>query len=395
MKILFVIEHADRELYLVEHIALLCESRGYQVTIWSQNFDLWKILFCQFDIIFVPFAIRYTDFPINVLVREYKNAKFVSLNFEQVLHNANKSFRRIRDSFCKEKVIHLYYEEEFRKLLESCGVPQTNIIKTNRYANLSFNSAHELQFTHNKLKIFVVSSFSWAWYSDSKLNKKIELGYNQDDAYQYRNYAKSQIKEYFRFIDKITKNFDAQVVWRPHPSESCLAYEEMYFEQYGRNDNILFSDNYTAYDWIKSSDLLIGAWSTLLLDTLSVFPEKVVRYNPQKLPDYLEMPWLSQIPEKSENEVFAYIRSTLDTKNINKKIEPIKNGSHYPQMIADIDMETLLGDVKFKNTIMSETSLLTNWAYLARTFMYYILVNYFPILLNDSLKRDVVKRVGR
>ena len=70
-------------------------------------------------------------------------------------------------------------------------------------------------------------------------------------------------------------------MWRPHPSESCLVVEEMYFEQYGRNDNILFSDNYTAYDWIKSSDFLIGAWSTLLLDTLSVFPEKVVRYNPQ------------------------------------------------------------------------------------------------------------------
>ena len=68
---------------------------------------------------------------------------------------------------------------------------------------------------------------------------------------------------------------------------------------------------------------------------------------------------------------------------------------HIPQIIADIDIETLLGDVKFKNTTMSETSLFTSWAYLARTFMYYILVNYFPKLLNDSLKRDVVKRVGR
>ena len=59
--------------------------------------------------------------------------------------------------------------------------------------------------THNKLKIFVVSSFSWAWYSDSKLNKKIELGYNQDDAYQYRNYAKSQSKNISGLLIKLLK----------------------------------------------------------------------------------------------------------------------------------------------------------------------------------------------
>ena len=311
MKVLIFIEHFDREYLLASRIADLLIARGYKVDILSIPFHLWSSLWTTYELIMLPFAIRDTEHPLELMKYRFPKARFVSLNFEQILHKANTNFRRPIGPVCLKDIMHCYYKEEFKTLLLSSGVDEENLVQTPHYAPVIMKQASKNTFAcpANVKRVLVLSSFQWAFLDDAALEKKIASGYDKDTAYSYRAYCQRQIKEYFKLVHELSKISNVEVVWRGHPSESDEVYERLYKTEFGLSKNVVFSSKGSAYQWLLNANFVIGSWTTLLIDISKHYPQHVLRYTPETLPHFLDVDFLDDIPAQSLEDILHYVNN--------------------------------------------------------------------------------------
>ena len=308
---LFLVEHEDRELSSVKAIAEGLKTLGKTSCVLSLEFFGYMMHSINANNIVVPYSISSESWPLKYVKRIYPHAQVYSLNWEQLLSDANKAFKKPRDSYIKCNIKHLAWSEDYKRFLVDSGVVQDNVrVLGNPLSQLLqefVEDSHEVKrslfsefnLNPNKETIFFPMNYGWAFFTDEVILKKIAQGYDAEVAYEYRNYSRKCISKFCFFIKDVVSSGDYNVVIRPHPSIS----EEQYKEVFNKNcpgviESALLTKKYTIKEWIAASDIIASSWSTSVWDAASI-GKKVFLYTPYERPLWLNTWWNNIVPNLS------------------------------------------------------------------------------------------------
>ena len=395
---LFLIEHEDREMAVAQRLKKNLIEAGFDVSILSIEFH--SHLFEKItpkNIIF-PYAISHDTWPIKYFLKKrFRTSNFISLNWEQLLSPSNQEFKKPKGNLLQDNFYHLAWDESFKDFLICGGVSSENI-------SIIGNPLHELLYedisrkAENLLKlktkfgskldnevVFFPMNYGWAFFDDKKIEAKINQGYDNKVAYEYRNYSKCCLERYIDFIVKIAlNNLDKTFVIRPHPSISEEQYLEC-FESKGLEipSNILITKKFTIKEWISISCLVGSSWSTSVWDAIKVGRSGFL-FTPYPRPDWLETFWNSMVTNISSSDEFQLL-NTLESNNAKNCDNIISNITRWLIEISKKNKEPLLFSFSFKQYLIC---LLYTFRSRLR---FYSMLKTNGLGVNKGLKRDFFK----
>ncbi len=318
--ILILVEHPVRELDIAIALKNRLAIKGVVVDIVSINFNYkWLYNINKYKIVIFP-SLQWKI--INWIDFLYKGIIF-SLNYEQMLSNANKILKPIEGTFLKLEVFHISWTKEYSKHLIFNGVCSKNIFLINKPSLELFYTLKNNQFILNlklryKKLIFIPLTDLQAFKTDSFLSNEFV---NQDLyllALNRRDYVKRTLKDILGWILEACNQFsDFVFVLRPHPSVSPKQYDELFNEfKVSAPINLYVTSEFNAVEWIQQSDLIFSNYSSLLNDAHE-YGKSCFILEPQKLPEYLYLDWMINIEKVKSIESFISIISSnvIDLKS--------------------------------------------------------------------------------
>jgi len=301
---LFLLEHEDREGASIRRIVEKLENEGKKVSILSLEFHLFLMSKINPSVVVIPYGFELNQWPVNHIVREFPNAQFFSLNWEQLLTPINQNYKKPRDVFFKERVKHITWSEDFKSFLIENGVLGQNIAITGNVhyellaedvknkESIKSELAGRFKLDMNKTWIFLPMNYAWAFISDNEIRGKINKGYDSKNAWIYKDYASKCLSLFLDFLTLLSiKYSDYQFIVRPHPSISCGQYHQKAAEQgiqFGKN--IFFSKELTIREWIVASDVVGSSWSSSVWDAVNS-GKKGFLFTPLHKPDWHTVWW--------------------------------------------------------------------------------------------------------
>lgn len=313
--VLFFVEHRDRELQAICQIARLLKFKyGLSVAIASVTFHslIASIYVCP-KIVVVPFALNEKDFPISIFRAMYKNKIiYVNMNLEQILHSNNIEYKRPKDDFSKYQFKQFCWGQAHKEFLLESGVEEGNIFVTgNPSTSLLINIASN---NSNNLRDFISAKFNlpiksiwhffpmndgWAFTSDYHIRSRIANGYNEKNAWEYKNYMVRLINiviDWFIKIENEKEHKDFIIILRPHPSVSVEEYEKLFIKKIGYVPSYIYlSKELSAREWLIASDTCFTTFSTVALDS-NCIGKPTYLLEPISFPGFLQMPWQDKLP---------------------------------------------------------------------------------------------------
>ncbi|MDO6686274.1 MULTISPECIES: hypothetical protein [unclassified Agarivorans] len=339
---LFLIEHDDRESNTVKELCKSLEDKGYTYQMLSIEFHSHYLLFLKAGCVIFPYSIDSSRWPLSYFTgKRFKHTKFVSLNWEQLLSDANKAFKAPKGEFIQQYINHLCWSDDFQSFLLSSGVKKKNtrvIGNPNHAILLGYMRQKDLEKVNlRKISgipdsaelVFFPMNYGWAFSSDKLIKKKIEMGYDKNIAWDYRDYSLACLYK-FVFFSRDIANADKNryLVIRPHPSISIEQYIDVFTSKIGKiPDNIIFSKDYSVREWISSADIVGSSWSTSVWDSAAV-GKKAFLFTPLPRPSWLETYWNSLVPNISKPKDFALVEQ-FDSQELVIQTDMIERIAHW------------------------------------------------------------------
>ncbi|MDA9032441.1 hypothetical protein N9H75_04290 [Amylibacter sp.] len=400
---IFLIEHEDRERACVERICEKLEMNGKRCCVLSLEFHLYLLSNIQTECLVIPYGFEKYQWPINYLFKMFPNVSFYSLNWEQLLTPINQEYKKPRDSFFKEEVIHIAWSEEFKTFLLESGVKEKNVFVTGNVhyellaEECSNNHIIKKQLSNlfgidgDRKWVFLPMNYAWAFISDSEIRGKIRKGYNSINAWIYKDYAKKCILSFLNFLNNLSLKYDDHIfVVRPHPSISCEQYIQIAKKKNIKfNHNVFFSKDLTIREWIIASEIVGSSWSSSVWDAVNV-GKKGFLYTPYKKPDWHNVWWEKYIVNFKD---FADVdfdllkiettkETKLDEESASLKIATVllaRNKKDFSTLNTNIDKFSIYDLFIFKLKVV-------------RTYLRYICMIYLRgTFIKNGLRRDFFK----
>lgn len=350
--VIFFVEHKDRELESIKLIAEKLKAQGKSSLILSVYFHVHYLYLYRAKTFVFPYLINQNDWPASFVYKMYgDSASYINMNWEQLLSKVNEEYKKPQDDFVKRKVKHIAWDKYFRDYLVKYGVNEDNITITGNPANeILFNLldkkyewrvklADEFKLDTNKKWLFMPMNYGWAFSNDSLINAKIKKGYPEKIAWEYRKYSQKCLKQFIYFIEKVSKEYDYEIIIRPHPSITEDDYKKVFNETIGYiPKNIYLNKAHSIREWIIVSDIVGSSWSTSVWDAYNI-GKSVFLFTPFQRPEWLEVWWNNDIqniknfkefdqfnahdfkllkPNSIEN--IAYFLAYINSRKVNLKI---------------------------------------------------------------------------
>ena len=308
-------EHADRELKTLQNLEKLLISEGYSVLILSIPFGIDRIIHISARNIVFPFAISSQTYPLRLIRHEkFKASRLYCLNWEQRLSRANENFKKPKDSFVKNRIIHFTWDKNFKKFLMKSGVDAQNIkiVGSPTIALMAEELGEKKKGDENSCNsqtFFFPMNYGWAFLKPSQIEKKVKQGYNKDHAWDYHKFSKACFEEFIKFINELLKKrTKAHIIIRPHPAVSVKSYIEP-LKQVCSSENfsrIQVTKDKTIIDHLKFCDVVCSSWSTTVYDAINL-EKKGCLFLPFPMPSFMSVRWMEQVPTVRTVEEFEDI----------------------------------------------------------------------------------------
>jgi surface carbohydrate biosynthesis protein len=333
--IIFFVEHKDREFESVKLIAEKLKGKGKSSLILSVYFHVHYLNLYKAKTFVFPYLINQNDWPVSFVYRMYgDSAEYINMNWEQLLFPVNIEYKKPQDNFVKQKVKHIAWNNNFKDYLIKNGVSDENIKVTGNPANeVLYNLldkkdewrlklVNEFSLDINKKWLFMPMNYAWAFSSDRLIQSKINKGYPEDKAWKHKKYSHKCLKKFIYFIEKLSKEYDYEIIIRPHPSITENDYKKVFDETIGYiPKNIYLNKAHSIREWIVSSDIVGSSWSTSVWDAYNV-GKSVFLFTPYKRPEWLDVWWNNEVVnlnDYNEEKVLSKI-GILQTEQSSKKI---------------------------------------------------------------------------
>lgn len=332
--VIFFVEHKDRELESIKLIAEKLKEQGKSSLILSVYFHVHYLYLYKAKTFVFPYLINQNDWPVSLVYRMYGDSvEYINMNWEQLISKVNEEYKKPQDNFVKKKVKHISWDENFKNYLINNGVLDENIQITGNPANeVLYNLldkkdewrlklAQEFELDTSKKWLFMPMNYGWAFSSDSLINAKIKKGYPEDKAWMHREYSQKCLNQFMFFIEKLSKDYDYEIIVRPHPSITEDDYKKVFNETIEYiPKNVHLNKAHSIREWIVSSDIVGSSWSTSVWDAYNV-GKPVFLFTPFKRPEWLDVWWNDEVV----NLESEYSEIVLSIKNHDIKSDSVQD----------------------------------------------------------------------
>ena len=332
--VIFFVEHKDRELESVKLIAEKLKEQGKSSLILSVYFHVHYLYLYRAKTFVFPYLINQNDWPVSLVSKMYGDSvEYLNMNWEQLLFPVNIEYKKPQDNFVKQKVKHISWDENFKKYLIKNNVIESNIKVTGNPANeVLYNLldkqdewrvrlSNEFTLDTSKKWLFMPMNYAWAFSSDSLINAKIKKGYPEDKAWMHREYSQKCLKKFICFIEKLSKEYDYEIIIRPHPSITEDDYKKVFDETIGYiPKNVYLNKVHSIREWIVASDIVGSSWSTSVWDAYNV-GKQVFLFTPFRRPEWLDVWWNDEVVNLDDYKV--EVSNKISYKNSDETVEKI------------------------------------------------------------------------
>lgn len=332
--VIFFVEHKDRELESIKLIAEKLKKEGKSSLILSVYFHVHYLYLYKAKTFVFPYLINQNDWPVSFVYKMYGDSvEYINMNWEQLISKVNEEYKKPQDNFVKKKVRHIAWNNYFEEYLIRYGVNKDNIKITGNPANeilfKLLNKKNEWrrklskEFTLDTSKkwLFMPMNYGWAFSSDSLINAKIKKGYPEKIAWEYREYSQKCLNKFIYFIEKISKEYDYEIIIRPHPSITEDDYKKVFDKTIGYiPKSIYLSKAHSIREWIVASDIVGSSWSTSVWDAYNI-GKPVFLFTPFKRPEWLDVWWNDEVVNLDDYK--EEVSNKISHKNSEGTIEKI------------------------------------------------------------------------
>ena len=299
--IIIFIEHYKREYFIASELAKKCVKKfKKKVVICSLNFTTFEVF--SFNSICFIITPNYNKF-VTKLVDKSK-IPLITLNYEQMLSPLNRVLKTITYSNNKND-IYLSWSKNYTQFLLKQKIPLNQILSTSRpqdeISSFDYNVPLDLYFKYyhllkeyaisNKV-VFVPLTCLHAFKSNNEI-KRLSKSTNADfkQLFERRDFVKGTLLNLYKDIS-VNKEFFFIV--RPHPGVSVNMHKQ-FLSKYKiiLSDNVLFTSEYSAYNWMALSNIVLTNYSSLALDSKNLGIQTVL-YNVNNSPDFLKYDWFEE-----------------------------------------------------------------------------------------------------
>jgi hypothetical protein len=389
--ILILVEHPVRELDIAKEIKNKLAYSGIYVEIVSINFNYtWLFNLSKYRIILFP-SLQWKI--INLLEPFFKGT-ILSLNYEQMLSDANKILKPINGSYLKLKTLHISWSEEYKQHLTNSGVFSNNIFVINKPSLELFNSLEvnksitELKRNYNK-QIFIPLTDLQAFKSNQYLSVEFKTVKLYELAVKRRDYVKRTLNIILKWLSEACIHFPTFLfILRPHPSISPKQYNTLLKELgIAKPINLIVTSDFNAIEWIRQSDIVLSNYSSLLNDSLE-YEKKSFLLEPELFPDYLYYDWMKKFYKiKSLQSLISMLDSVEVQENTVINIDRF-NGITELTSLIKMKYHIFSSDLSFNISKSKIINLMPLFIFTMKVFLKKIIFKLNKSLLRPGLVID-------
>jgi len=319
--VVYFIEHAARELDVACVVKSLLARQDIRVEICSIVAGLDESLsHWQPNVVAIPYGTSVKDWNLERVVSRWGSARFINLSFEQVLGKTQKSFKAPKDVFAREYMMYTAWGEFFVEYLQEHAIPLEHIsvvgnpalaLYTLPYRNYYGQARDELAqlfgLSLDRRWIFVPENYGWGFFKDNNVRDRIRRGFDPEDAFRYRDFARSSLQEVANWWHKAAKLDGIELIVRPRPAIPTENFRAAMLEFAGEiPEHMHIIKHGTVREWTLASDLVFSSFSTTLLDA-ALAEKPVYMLTPFPIPDFLFAEWYDLTAKVSSFDEFAAV----------------------------------------------------------------------------------------
>ncbi len=326
--ILLFVEHVARELDIACAVKAIIERDSpLSIEIASIRHGIEETLGSYKPrIVALPYCVAIFEGSLDEIVKRWPKAEYVSLSYEQVLGRAQKELNSPKDLFSKEFVLYHAWGDFFAEYLQAHDVPSRHIFTNGNptyslyqspynayYGNQRDPLADEFGLDPDKRWVFIPENYGWAFFEDHMVRARIRRGFDPQQAYEYRDFARESLRAVSRWWQRAGGIDSIEVIIRPRPAIPAQQFIDRVCKYAGElPERLHFIKQGTVREWILASDVVISSYSTTLLEA-SAAHKPIYILAPQPFPELLYAEWyeLTDHIQTQDDFIEALIQETL------------------------------------------------------------------------------------
>ncbi|MBT3392156.1 MAG: hypothetical protein HN413_17290 [Chloroflexi bacterium] len=329
--ILYFVEHVARELDIACAVKAIIErDTELRVEIVSITHRIEETLTnFQPRVVTLPYCVAVHEAGLDKIVARWPQAEYVSLSYEQVLGQAQKDLNSPKDEFAQKFVLYHAWGDFFAEYLKTHAVPPEHIYINGNpsyalyrppYADYYDNQrealAKQFGLDAGKRWVFIPENYGWAFFEDHMVRARIRRGFDPQQAYEYRDFARASLRAVSIWWREAAKIDELEIIIRPRPAIPAQNFIERVRECAGDLPNRLhFIKHGTVREWILAADVVVSSYSTTMLEG-AVARKPVYMLAPQPFPALLHADWYALTDQlETQTDFLAAISQKELTKN--------------------------------------------------------------------------------
>ncbi len=329
--IIYFVEHVARELDIACAVKTIIERDScLSVEIASITHHIEETLtHFQPRVVALPYCVAIHEAGLDKIVARWPAAEYVSLSYEQVLGQAQKDLNSPKDEFAKKYVLYHAWGDFFAEYLQTHAVPPEHIYINGNpsyvlyrppyadyYGDQRADLAQQFGLDASKRWVFIPENYGWAFFEDHMVRARIRRGFDPQQAYEYRDFARDSMREASSWWREAAKIDELEIIIRPRPAIPAQNFIERVREYAGDLPARLhFIKHGTVREWILASDVVVSSYSTTLLEA-AVARKPVYMMAPQAFPRLLHAEWYALTDQlETQQDFLAAIAQTEYPEN--------------------------------------------------------------------------------
>tara|TARA_B110000967_G_C18901223_1_gene575309 strand:+ start:6409 stop:7716 length:1308 start_codon:yes stop_codon:yes gene_type:complete len=262
------------------------------------------------------------------------NGKIVNLDEEGAVDFPENSILKSRYSktlFESSDQVFLWGENQFNLIKENIqdlnkititGHPRFELLNK-KFHGLYQKEVNEIKAKYGK---YILINTNMGFGNNLKGDEFVEANYKSrfENINEIISFDKEKCKSFISLVKKLAKQYDGNIIFRPHPEEKLDIYEDAFDSI--NNIKVLFKGS--AIDWIIGSELMIHPDCTTAIES-SIIGRKAISFLPSNYNSSLvtKLPLDVSTGFTDEKALLKYIKNKNHKKveeqdeNINKIIE--------------------------------------------------------------------------
>ncbi len=318
VEVVYFIEHTARELDIacaVKHLAHKQHNLTIEISSIAVGLEDTLATY-QPKLVALPYCVSVHDLGLPQIVSHWPEARYINLAFEQLLGKTQKKFKAPRDDFARRYVLHHAWGEFFAQYLQDSHVPRSQIAVNGNPSYMLYRSPYknyyqpreELARQYNldpeKRWVFVPENYGWAFFKDHMVRDRIRRGFDPDDAFRYRDFARDSLRAAAGWWCDAAKLDSIELIIRPRPAIPRDQFVNTVREMAGELPQTLrFIKQGTVREWILASDMVFSSYSTTLLEA-AVAQKNLYMLTPHPFPEFLYASWYDLAAKVETGEAF-------------------------------------------------------------------------------------------